>query len=221
MLAVVFGCQRFHKLLYGKSDITVESDHKPLEVIMKKPIHTPPMRIQKMLLKLQPYELKLVYVKGKELGLADCLSRLPLPETEENLIDDEMMVLAIETLSGNNYAEIAEATRKDEELQMLIKVICHGWTERKCDLPIEVIPYWDFRHELSTYNGIVYRGERTVIPAEMRLATLKTIHSSHFGMLKCKQRARELVFWPGMNKQIEDVVSRSSACLVHRNKPQK
>jgi hypothetical protein len=40
-------------------------------------------------------------------------------------------------------------------------------------------------------------------------------------MLKCKQRARELVFWPGMNKQIEDVVSRCSACLVHSNKPQK
>jgi hypothetical protein len=98
MLAVVFGCKRFHKLLYGKFDITVESDHKPLEVIMKKPIYIPPMRIQKMLFKLQPYELKFAYVKGKKLGLTDCLCRLPLPESEENSIDDEMIILTIETL---------------------------------------------------------------------------------------------------------------------------
>ena len=35
-LAVVFGCTKFHKMLYGKSDVTVETDHKPLEVIWKK-----------------------------------------------------------------------------------------------------------------------------------------------------------------------------------------
>ena len=50
MLAVVFGCQKFHKLIYGKSDVTIESDHKPLESLMKKPIHASPMRIQKMML---------------------------------------------------------------------------------------------------------------------------------------------------------------------------
>lgn len=83
------------------------------------------------------------------------------------------------------------------------------------------MPFWDFRDELSTYNGLIYRGERTVIPTELRATTLKTIHSSHQGILKSKQKARELVFWPGMNKQIEDVVSRCSACLMHRNKPQK
>lgn len=41
------------------------------------------------------------------------------------------------------------------------------------------------------------------------------------GMVKCKQRARELVYWPVMNKQIEDVVSRCSACLLHQNRPHK
>lgn len=50
MLAVVFGCEKFHKLLYGKSDVTIETDHKPLETIMRKPISSAPMRIQKMIL---------------------------------------------------------------------------------------------------------------------------------------------------------------------------
>ena len=49
MLAIVFGCERFHDYLYGQREITVESDHKPLEAILKKPIHQAPLRLQKMI----------------------------------------------------------------------------------------------------------------------------------------------------------------------------
>lgn len=83
MLAVVFGITRFHKLIYGKQDVIVESDHQPLEVLMKKPIHASPMRIQKMMMKLQPYDFQLVYKKGKDIGLADCLSRFPQKNSED------------------------------------------------------------------------------------------------------------------------------------------
>lgn len=47
MLAVVFGCERFHKLLYEKHNVVIESDHNLLESIMKKTIHSAPLRIQK------------------------------------------------------------------------------------------------------------------------------------------------------------------------------
>ena len=36
MLAAVFGCQRFYQYIYGKK-VIIQSDHKPLEAIMKKP----------------------------------------------------------------------------------------------------------------------------------------------------------------------------------------
>ena len=36
MLVIVFGCTKFHDYIYGISNVTVESDHKPLEVILKK-----------------------------------------------------------------------------------------------------------------------------------------------------------------------------------------
>jgi hypothetical protein len=221
MLAVVFGCERFHKFLYGKSDVTIESDHKPLEAIMQKPIHAAPMRVQRMILKLQPYEFRLIYTKGKDIGLADCLSRLPLAEVGEKSIDEEMMILKIDCLSQLNHENIMDATRRDEELQAVKQMIWRGWPESRHDVPPQAVPYWDYRDELSTYNGVVYRGERTCIPAELRKNTLNVIHSSHMGIVKCKQRARELVYWPGMNKQIEEVISRCSTCLKHRNKPQK
>lgn len=130
MLAVVFGCEKFHTLLYGKSDVTIDSDHKPLETIMRKPISSAPMRIQNMILELQPYDFRLVYVKGKDLGLPDCLSPLPLSETCQSM-DDEVVVFKDGTLTSNKYEVIAEATKPDDQLQMLKKVFSDGWPDKK------------------------------------------------------------------------------------------
>ena len=48
LLAVQFGCQRFHQFVYG-SEVTINSDHKPLESIMKRPLSNAPARLQRML----------------------------------------------------------------------------------------------------------------------------------------------------------------------------
>ena len=44
---------------------------------------------------------------------------------------------------------------------------------------------------------------RIVIPSSMRPAMLAVIHGTHLGIVKCKQRAREALYWPGMSAQIE------------------
>ena len=75
MLAVVFGCTRFHDFIYRVNDVTVESDHKPLETILKKPLCQVPLRLQKMILTVQKYSLNVIYCPGKELALADTLSK--------------------------------------------------------------------------------------------------------------------------------------------------
>ena len=50
MLAIIFGCTRFHDYVYGLKEIHVETDHKPLEAILKKPIHQAPARLQRVIL---------------------------------------------------------------------------------------------------------------------------------------------------------------------------
>ena len=160
MLAVVFGCTRFHKLLYGKDDVTIESDHQPLESLLKKPMSAAPLRIQRMCLKLQPYNFKLIHVSGKKIGLADCLSRLPQQVTaKDDVIDEELMVCKVDTLAYGWHDRVEEATRMDEDLQTLRRVIFSGWPATRQEIPAAVTPYWDARDELSTYNGIVYKGE--------------------------------------------------------------
>ena len=165
-------------MLYGKSDVTVETDHKPLEAIWKKPIHAAPMRIQRMLLRLQPYEFRIVHISGKSIGLADCLSRLPAGEADA-LLEDDLMVCTADSITAKEHAMIVEATQEDPELKQLRKMIISGWPEMKAELAHNVGAYWDFRDKLSTYNGIVYKGNRIVIPASMRKDMLKRIHKSH------------------------------------------
>ena len=60
-----------------------------------------------------------MYVKGKDLGLADCLSRLSLPETCQSM-DDELMVFKADTLTSSKHDVVAEATKRDDQLQIFI-----------------------------------------------------------------------------------------------------
>ena len=62
-------------------DVISESDHKPLEAIMKKPLHVAPLRLQRMLVQLQRFPgITVVYKRGESLHLTDALSRAHLEE---------------------------------------------------------------------------------------------------------------------------------------------
>ena len=57
LLAIVFGVTKLHHYAYDRH-VTIESDHKPLEVIVQKPIHSAPKRLQRMLVQLQGYDTR-------------------------------------------------------------------------------------------------------------------------------------------------------------------
>lgn len=62
-LAIVFGMEKFHHYTYGRK-VTVQSDHKPLENIHRKPLLSAPKRLQRMLLRPQKYDINVIYVPG-------------------------------------------------------------------------------------------------------------------------------------------------------------
>ena len=74
LLSVVFGLQKFDHYVYGRT-VFVDTDHKPLILIFKKPLLQAPKRLQRMLLQLQRYNMSLDYRRGKEMHVADTLSR--------------------------------------------------------------------------------------------------------------------------------------------------
>jgi hypothetical protein len=84
-LGVVWGLERFHYFIYGKS-CTIHTDHKPLEAIFKKKLSSCPARLQGFVLRALKYDVTVKYVKGAEVPIADALSRVspqPAPPNEE------------------------------------------------------------------------------------------------------------------------------------------
>ena len=143
MLAVVFGCERFHNFLSGQ-DFIVESDHKPLESIHLKHLSSAPARLRRMLLRLQPYTMVIKYKPGREVAVADALSRLPVEDTDaipnlEAQIHDVQSQFSTEILS-----RIKSETAKDVELNVLREVIYTGWPETQSEAPSPSRPYWNY-----------------------------------------------------------------------------
>ena len=91
--------------------VTVESDPKPLEAIMKKPLHVAPLRLQRMLVQLQRFPgITVVYKRGESLHLADALSRAHLEEyltnaeqLDINLVEHQMKPCCLAVMSANFY----------------------------------------------------------------------------------------------------------------------
>ena len=93
LLAIIFTCDRFESYVYGRRVVNVETDHQPLEMIMRKPLNSAPKRLQRILLQLQKYSLVVRYKKEKQMYLADALSRAYLPETHCSSVALEVATL--------------------------------------------------------------------------------------------------------------------------------
>lgn len=225
LLAVVFGMERFNQYTYGRK-VLVESDHKPLEIIHKKPLISAPKRLQRMFLRLQKYEIEIMYKPGKEMYVADALSRAHPKKLSKEACTEEVFKI-FEDINMVEYLPISQARMlkikqtSDVTHELLKKTILEGWPRTKESTPMEVHPYFHVRDELSVQDGIVYRGTRCVIPKGLRAEVMRKLHQSHIGAEGCLRRARECVYWPGMNSEIKDLVSKCDTCRTYEPSQQK
>ena len=217
MLSIVHACKKFHPYIFGK-EVTVYNDHKPLEQILKKPLLAAPMRLQRMILNLQWYDLVVKDRKGKEMYLPDTLSRAYLPDTPNPEITDLEPVSTLDFLSitKDKYTELQEHTQR--ELNQLQTTILNGWPNVRQEVPASLRPHWDSRSELAVCDGIIYKGMRIEVPPSLRRQMLNLVHESHLGIIKCKQRAREVLYWPAMNSDIEETVKNCTKCADYQRK---
>ena len=219
LLAVVYGCERFHTYLYGKP-FTVQSDHKPLEMIQLKNLHAAPPRLQRMLLRLQQYDVLIQYQPVKTLLLADGLSRLQGAE-ENGEVELDVRVNLVQ-FSHEKVQQLREETAMDEELGPLRDLIIDGWPDQQRQLAKLLKPYWSYRDELSIDNGIILKGsDQVLIPKSMRPFILESLHAGHLGRDKCRLRAKTSVFWNGISNDIERYVASCSSCQKHAGSQRK
>ena len=123
LLAIVFACQRFNTYVLGRQ-FTVESDHKALEMIHQNSLASTPPRLQRMLLQLQRYNLTIKYRPGKDMLLADALSRCPTHGSEEIKLDMRVVYVAFNKAW---IAKLKEATREDPITGTVYQLTQQGW----------------------------------------------------------------------------------------------
>ncbi|CAH2097604.1 unnamed protein product [Euphydryas editha] len=210
-LAILFGCKKFHEYVYGK-ELTVESDHKPLETIFKKNIQSAPVRLQRIMFHLAPYSPKVIFKKGTEIPLADFLSRDCDASNLQYEQEENLKIAIILPMSINAIDELINATKEDPDLQLLIKTIMQGFPDTVKDLPPELQHYFNFKEELSYYKGIIYKGDKIVVPKSQIPKMLKSIHQGHLGIQSCLRRARQFLYWKGQYNDITKLIKSCSIC---------
>ena len=87
-----------------------------------------------------------------------------------------------------------------------------GWPDTKNQVPVEARAYWTFRDEVVTVDGLLFKGTHLIVPRILTLDMLRQIYKSHLGIVKCQQRARDVLFWPGMSVHIHEMAANCSVC---------
>ena len=112
------------------------------------------------MLKIQKDSFHVIWRKGKNLIIADTLSRALQPFTEPNNIAEyELHSVQNLPITDVRIAEFRKETIKDLILQMVQKYINQGWPDSKNAVPLEVRPFWCFRDEL--YISVLSLGTRS------------------------------------------------------------
>ena len=82
-------------------------------------------------------------------------------------------------------------------------------------MPSEIQAYWTFREELTVEDGVVLKGILIVVPHKKCEAAPRLIHEGHLGLGKSKLRAKDTVYWSGLNDQLEKLILNCELCLKY------
>ena len=221
-LSIIFGVKRFHQYLYGRQFV-IHSDHKPLMYIFDESKAVPLMasaRIQRWALTLSAYTYTIQYKAGRDHANADGLSRLPLGDAPTEVPKPAETILLMDHLAASPVSarHIRLQTDHDPTLSKVRKFVQHGWPAELPDTS-DMHPFHRRRYELSVEDGCLLRGSRVVVPPKLRSKVVDELHEGHPGIAKMKSLARQYVWWPGLDGDLEWRVKQCTPCQECRKSP--
>jgi transposase InsO family protein len=221
-IAAVWGCERYWMYLLGKR-FTLVTDNRGIQLIFGNAAARPPARIERWALRLSQFDYEIVHRPGAS-NIADYFSRHPAEEqqsvvarieeasTERDINDRVEFTLP----TAITREQVRVATRSDPVLMLIAKLI---QTKGRVELPKQLNEFKHVFDEISsTTDGILLRGMRTIIPASLRHQAVELAHGGHQGIVKTKALIRSRIWFPGIDRLVEDKVQRCQLCQANGTK---
>ena len=227
-LAVAWGLEQTRYFTQGCNDLLVVTDHKPLVKILGDRTLDEITNTRLFLLKQRtlPWQFDIVHLPGRTNSAADATSRHPslsssITETHnaEDIIESAIMAsINHETKAAFmiSWCDIAQETASETSLRRILQMIPERFTELDKD-DATISSLWNVRDSLYIHDGVIMYQDRALIPPTLRKRILQHLHAAHQGVSAMEQRARAIVYWPGMTTDIR--ATRESCQECNRNAP--
>eukprot|EP00794_Sanderia_malayensis_P000860 gene860-152_t len=202
-LAVAWGLEQTRYFTQGCDNLVVVTDHKPLVKVfgdrtLDEISNTRLFRLKQRTL---PWRFDIIHRPGRYNYAADATSRHPS-------LSGSWKDIPLGTLSDPDLAELALVATIRNDTEDLTVTPSHD-TARAGHSPV--------CGSLYSQDGVLMSNDHVVLPQTLRYKVLQHLHSAHQGVSTMELRARTIVYWPGMTKDIQETRNRCAAC--NRNSP--
>ncbi|KAK3750834.1 hypothetical protein QZH41_007149 [Actinostola sp. cb2023] len=231
-LAVAWGLEQSRYFTQGCDNLIVITDHKPLVKIFgdRTLDEITNSRLFRLKQRTLPWRFDIAHLPGKYNYAADATSRHPSPSGSANstslgfpsipdIVESALMAsICNETqeLGIISWSFIAQETAADTSLSHILKLIEEGGQNFDSNDPA-LAPFWPIRESIYIQHGVLLYQDRVVLPSSLRRRVLQHLHAAHQWTSTMEQRARAMVYWPGMSKDIRE--TREGCADCNRNAP--
>lgn len=222
-MAIYAGIMKCHIYLYGLKSFEVVTDHQPLLPLYNKFKENMPPRVKHHKIMTQGYNYTVRYEKGAS-NPSDYLSRHPITTSVDADECQEQWDMEVDALlkwiapDAVSVQRLRQHTADCPQMQQLKAAIEQGYIGGN---QTDTQPYKKMFEELSVENGIILRGEQLIIPESLQREIIQIAHEAHLGRLKTSALIKETMWFPAIDRKVNELLDGCLACAAAVKKPQR